>query len=293
MSQRAAMLQESLPYELTLSYQLRREEMLGQWRWEQHIRGVWRRFAFLQCQRQCNEARRAALKHVWECREALCKNDSSAGSAQPLVQENRIPSQLAPAVDEAHMAAQLGLDITTYHMLRELEQREICPEDYELLGRLDEVVKPATLDNEQLQCFPTMTYSVAGPVLTVVGMPASKDDPIAAEFNVDFWRVPICSEDEDFEEVHAADGFGYHCFGLDFWKIPLPIPADPERGDHETVVEEFSSFSSVCGVCLLDFEEGDELRVLTCDHAFHRTCIDHWLLVASTACPDCKRDLRQ
>merc|ERR1711972_1131419 len=63
--------------------------------------------------------------------------------------------------EEALTAAALGLDLATFRLLRELERRDINPEDYELLGRLDEPIKPATLRPEQLQRFPTETYAVA------------------------------------------------------------------------------------------------------------------------------------
>jgi hypothetical protein len=56
------------------------------------------------------------------------------------------------------LAAQLGVDAATYRLLRQLERREIAPEDYELLGRLDEGVKPKTLGREHLQRFTTRIY---------------------------------------------------------------------------------------------------------------------------------------
>ncbi|CAN0533594.1 unnamed protein product, partial [Ectocarpus sp. 12 AP-2014] len=42
-----------------------------------------------------------------------------------------------------------------------------------------------------------------------------------------------------------------------------------------------------CSVCLDDYEEGDELLQVTCGHAFHRACIDHWLK-AHRVCPCCR-----
>ncbi|KAJ7497318.1 hypothetical protein FB451DRAFT_1210962 [Mycena latifolia] len=47
-----------------------------------------------------------------------------------------------------------------------------------------------------------------------------------------------------------------------------------------------------CPICIVDFEEGDDLRVLPCDgaHCFHQTCVDPWLLELSTACPICRQD---
>merc|ERR1740139_1209071 len=44
-----------------------------------------------------------------------------------------------------------------------------------------------------------------------------------------------------------------------------------------------------CPICLTDMEPGDTIRCLpNCDHTFHRSCIDLWL-VRSTDCPLCKR----
>merc|ERR1739848_726955 len=56
------------------------------------------------------------------------------------------------------MAAQLGIDEATFRQLRALENRDIRPEDYDLLGVLDSNVKKKTLDAKRLQIFPTETY---------------------------------------------------------------------------------------------------------------------------------------
>ncbi|KAJ7770221.1 hypothetical protein DFH07DRAFT_806142 [Mycena maculata] len=47
-----------------------------------------------------------------------------------------------------------------------------------------------------------------------------------------------------------------------------------------------------CPICIVDFEEGDDLRVLPCDgaHCFHQSCVDPWLLELSTMCPICRQD---
>ena len=46
-----------------------------------------------------------------------------------------------------------------------------------------------------------------------------------------------------------------------------------------------------CMVCLSDFEEGDELRLMPgCGHAFHVKCVDPWLQQNHT-CPTCRREL--
>ncbi|RIA92471.1 hypothetical protein C1645_63809 [Glomus cerebriforme] len=45
-----------------------------------------------------------------------------------------------------------------------------------------------------------------------------------------------------------------------------------------------------CPICLDDFESGEELRLLPCQHRYHTLCIDPWLLDISPLCPMCKTD---
>eukprot|EP00746_Dinoflagellata_sp_MGD_P072130 gnl/MRDRNA2_/MRDRNA2_29301_c0_seq1.p1 gnl/MRDRNA2_/MRDRNA2_29301_c0~~gnl/MRDRNA2_/MRDRNA2_29301_c0_seq1.p1 ORF type:complete len:424 (+),score=70.02 gnl/MRDRNA2_/MRDRNA2_29301_c0_seq1:109-1380(+) len=158
------------------------------------------------------------------------------------------------------MALQLGLDQQTFRQLRALERRDIRPEDYDLLGQLDASITPATLTSKQLKLFPIETYQV------VTGA-KQNTNPISADINMDFWRLPLPPlEDTD-------------------WGSPEP--------ENSRTVEVFMPIE-VCGVCLVDFEAGDVLRKLTpCGHRFHRQCIDRWLLEAATTCPVDNLDLRQ
>lgn len=46
-----------------------------------------------------------------------------------------------------------------------------------------------------------------------------------------------------------------------------------------------------CSICLVDYEEGDQVRSLNgCAHKFHLECIDKWL-ERSSQCPLCRADL--
>lgn len=47
-----------------------------------------------------------------------------------------------------------------------------------------------------------------------------------------------------------------------------------------------------CSICTDDFERGQDIRVLPCNHKFHPACVDPWLLDVSGTCPLCRIDLR-
>ncbi|XVE57255.1 hypothetical protein DITRI_Ditri04bG0076900 [Diplodiscus trichospermus] len=46
-----------------------------------------------------------------------------------------------------------------------------------------------------------------------------------------------------------------------------------------------------CYICLVEYEEGDSMRILPCNHEFHRTCIDKWLKEIHRVCPLCRGNI--
>lgn len=54
--------------------------------------------------------------------------------------------------------------------------------------------------------------------------------------------------------------------------------------------EETQSDSLMCAVCIESYKAGDVVTVLTCEHIFHKACIEPWLLDRRT-CPMCKCDI--
>ncbi|XP_019198002.1 PREDICTED: uncharacterized protein LOC109191788 [Ipomoea nil] len=48
-----------------------------------------------------------------------------------------------------------------------------------------------------------------------------------------------------------------------------------------------------CYICLAEYEEGDQIRVLPCHHEFHMSCVDKWLKEIHGVCPLCRGDVQE
>lgn len=44
----------------------------------------------------------------------------------------------------------------------------------------------------------------------------------------------------------------------------------------------------VCSICLLEFEEGQEINIMKCKHFFHKRCIENWIKI-KRKCPLCNK----
>ncbi|KAF7850947.1 hypothetical protein BT93_L4857 [Corymbia citriodora subsp. variegata] len=81
---------------------------------------------------------------------------------------------------------------------------------------------------------------------------------------------------------------------------PPPPPSKANKGLKKKVLRSLPKLTftpdaaarfSDCTICLAEFAEGDEIRVLPhCGHAFHVACIDPWL-GSHSSCPSCRRIL--
>jgi len=45
-----------------------------------------------------------------------------------------------------------------------------------------------------------------------------------------------------------------------------------------------------CLICLSDYERGEEVRLLSCKHGFHKECVDQWLSKGANSCPACRTE---
>ncbi|KAK2625596.1 hypothetical protein QTJ16_004908 [Diplocarpon rosae] len=77
-------------------------------------------------------------------------------------------------------------------------------------------------------------------------------------------------------------------------KHPTTTSEDEEDEDdhiHTAVPTELlTNPGDSCAICIDTLEDDDEVRGLTCGHAFHATCLDPWLTGRRACCPLCKAD---
>jgi len=68
---------------------------------------------------------------------------------------------------------------------------------------------------------------------------------------------------------------------------------DDEEDDHIDAAlppECLGTSGDTCAICIDTLEDDDDVRGLTCGHAFHAACIDPWLTTRRACCPLCKTD---
>lgn len=68
---------------------------------------------------------------------------------------------------------------------------------------------------------------------------------------------------------------------------------DMDDDDHihmAVPTEMMANPGDACAICIDTLEDDDDVRGLTCGHAFHASCLDPWLTSRRACCPLCKAD---
>lgn len=112
--------------------------------------------------------------------------------------------------------------------------------------------------------------------------------------------------DDETEPATSASGAGNNAQAAAGDEISPQQPAAGEKGSenlgegtegaghvHGTNADGTQEDGTLgCSICTEDFNRGEEVRVLPCNHKFHPECVDPWLLDVSGTCPLCRIDLR-
>ncbi|KAI0088561.1 hypothetical protein BDY19DRAFT_948303 [Irpex rosettiformis] len=74
----------------------------------------------------------------------------------------------------------------------------------------------------------------------------------------------------------------------DIEKSGLEVIKASQLPQYETTGKISSNCTDRCLVCLEDYEDEDDVRILTCRHGFHKQCVDKWMQVGRNNCPACR-----
>ncbi|KAE8654495.1 hypothetical protein F3Y22_tig00117048pilonHSYRG00436 [Hibiscus syriacus] len=80
--------------------------------------------------------------------------------------------------------------------------------------------------------------------------------------------------------------------------VSLPAPESvvnsfPLRRHEKVDAAETVDAVEQCYICLAEYDDGDKIRVLPCQHEFHMSCVDKWLKEIHGVCPLCRGDVRR
>jgi len=105
------------------------------------------------------------------------------------------------------------------------------------------------------------------------------------------------------ELVQQANSEGTELAGFPPEDLATNTPQQRRGGLHQEIIDtiprkQYSASDSEtgeeepCPICLAEYEEGDELRVLPCNHYMHTRCLDEWLSTRPS-CPTCRYSLSE
>ena len=127
------------------------------------------------------------------------------------------------------------------------------------------------LTMEEVETLPTMEYiypESSCPPNSSLELRDKSDMPYMADSDVD----------DEMRESHDNCNGDTNCDN-----------GDPPRtaGLCQQLLDKFHHHDT-CSICLDEYEIGEQIRVLPCEHTFHSDCIFPWLTERSPTCPLCK-----
>ncbi|XP_062452567.1 E3 ubiquitin-protein ligase RNF167-like [Rhea pennata] len=88
--------------------------------------------------------------------------------------------------------------------------------------------------------------------------------------------------------------FGF-MFNVIIATISLVVGMSWYKKAHQITVRTYQQGDKyeTCVICMAEYEEGDQLKILPCSHAYHCACIDTWLHTqpGKKTCPFCKQQV--
>ncbi|APA09783.1 hypothetical protein SS1G_06012 [Sclerotinia sclerotiorum 1980 UF-70] len=109
-------------------------------------------------------------------------------------------------------------------------------------------------------------------------------------------KAAASKTEEHKEELHHLEEVPTRASTVDN-KNPATVEEEVEDDDddddhiHTAVPPELlNNPGDSCAICIDTLEEDDDVRGLTCGHAFHAGCLDPWLTSRRACCPLCKAD---
>ncbi|KAK7329997.1 hypothetical protein VNO77_24181 [Canavalia gladiata] len=123
------------------------------------------------------------------------------------------------------------------------------------------------------------------------GMCSCESSPMAEESSTraSISRIVMLAEAlfEVLDEIHRQP------VSLSLSMVSLPAPESvvdsfPLKSHKKVDVADGGNDTEQCYICLAEYEEGDQIRVLPCKHEYHMSCVDKWLKEIHGVCPLCR-----